>query len=1029
MAIDIRATVTCSLGTLISGSISDDYLQGNGLVKFRGSCEISGLITPDIGTVVTFSYTKGGTTYDIPRKLRVLSSFADPFRRTTRVELGCRLTYFSDLQEPVKWEAFDDPENASYTEADQEIITIPIHASSVMDKCLTELGITASSSPLTNKFSIAEFDFGPGYVQVLNDLLVSECYFGYLDSSEVLQIVSFDQDGNEGPVYTGEDIVDLGPIGVGQLPGEAVTVSYSTLKLRQPEAADDWTITRTSNLSTIAVNYTAFNGDPETKLYNVLTTTYEETAFDQLSTAEGDLITVTTFRKTIEETDSVAVLGAAVTEYLTAGLSFPVYRVQKITQEYFLYDDYGNETQYIANVYGSPAHLIGSLSVPFVINNIGLTVYFDPNQSRPLEYQVRKTLTVGEFQKTTSELYKPWFETIQGQQTIAAARDNFNSVYEVQTYIDQLLPTNSGLANYGLYLVDLQIDSMLRRSGTIGPSKAERTNAENAIGGNPANGYRTDSVAELELALGSATAQRRIELSMPYAPDDTFIKNAGPPITYSAIASDAEIKAKNYGRVQNRLLLGNRNGVNLQVAPERLPNAPFSPLYLKADGLTALYRSNGNQWAFDSNGIVCSTDALFWAAVSGTGTFWFPVAPGITTLPPEPPIVDGEMNANTLVLPYNETVLCDASVKLGNVLTKFNYALELLTELPALRLRTQAEVRRIRKVEVPVADIGIAAATPVVSGGGSVKPPAGSFALGAADPAVASGASVAVPLSTIAVAGLDPQQAGSVQTLVFAPAADLAIAALAPGVASGGSATVPAAGITVAAFAPSKTGYIDPDFSSVSLLLHMDGSNGSTTFTDSSSNALSVTANGNAQISTAQSKFGGESGLFDGTGDYLSANDADLALAQSDHTIEGWVRLTSLPATKWGFAYNGDPSSNNNRIQVEFNPTGTITLFLQAGTGTGVSFTTTTTLSTGTWYHLAYVKSGTSVKLFIDGVESASGTYSTTITTNNNFYVGWTRSGGVNYSINGHIDEFRITKGVARYTATFTAPTQPFADQ
>jgi len=65
MAIDIRATVTCSLGTLISGSISDDYIQGSGLVKIKGSVEISGTITPAIGTVVTFSYITSGTFADL----------------------------------------------------------------------------------------------------------------------------------------------------------------------------------------------------------------------------------------------------------------------------------------------------------------------------------------------------------------------------------------------------------------------------------------------------------------------------------------------------------------------------------------------------------------------------------------------------------------------------------------------------------------------------------------------------------------------------------------------------------------------------------------------------------------------------------------------------------------------------------------------------------------------------------------------------------------------------------------------------
>ena len=88
MAIDIRATVSCSVGgtdvTLISASISDDYVQGTGLIKCKGSCEISGVITPAVGTAVTFSYTKSGVTRRIPRKLRVLD------RKSTRLNSSHR---------------------------------------------------------------------------------------------------------------------------------------------------------------------------------------------------------------------------------------------------------------------------------------------------------------------------------------------------------------------------------------------------------------------------------------------------------------------------------------------------------------------------------------------------------------------------------------------------------------------------------------------------------------------------------------------------------------------------------------------------------------------------------------------------------------------------------------------------------------------------------------------------------------------------------------------------------------------------
>jgi hypothetical protein len=725
MAIDIRATVTCSLGTLISGSISDDYLQGSGLVKTRGSCEISGLITPAMGTVVTFSYTKGGVARSIPRKLRVLSSFADPFRRTTKVELGCKLTYLSDLQEPVKWDAFDDPENNEYDEDDQRIVTLPIHASSVMDKCLAELGITANTNPLTNKFSIAEFDFGGGYVQVLGDLLVSESYFGYLDSDEVLQVASLDQDGGTGPVYGSSDIVDLGPIGIGQLPGEAVTVSYSSLKLKDPDGDADndalnWEYSRSESPVEVLISYDRTVGSTRTKLskiYRSFELTQETTYYKQIGDKEVPYL------RAIEESRlNASVAGALVQEYLQNGLSFVAGNVSSYTEEVYVYDAEGNQVFQERRRYDPAIVAVGAAGLPMVFSTTDY-VTLPPSTNRYLTERTATTFEiVGEFTRTTTETYGLWNLTIAGQQSIAQARDSFQNSSEVETYINATLSGNLGLLDK---VVDTRRTVLM--SGQARPPAAERTNAAYAKDGDPNNGWRTESKAELELALGSATAQRRIEFSMPYAPDDIFSGPSGGPFT--AAPSDAAAKANRYGRVQNRLLLGNRSGVNLQVAPERMPVAPFEPIYLQANGLTALYRVNGNQWAFDSSGIVCSTDALFWGAVGGTGTFWFPVAPGITTLPTTPAIVDGEMTATSVVLPYNETAIYDARIRLGNVVTKFDYALALLTEVEPLVVTLGITAARVKLLASEAGAVTVSGQAAALVRRYSMVSAAGSFAL------------------------------------------------------------------------------------------------------------------------------------------------------------------------------------------------------------------------------------------------------------------------------------------------------------
>ena len=823
MAIDIRATVTCSIGgsavTLISGSVSDDYLQGSGLVKTKGSCEISGLITPPMGAVVTFSYTKGGVTRSIPRKLRVLSSFADPFRRTTKVELGCKLTYLSDLKESIKWSAFDDPENEDFTEEDQRIITLPISASSVMSKCLFELGITANGSPLTNRFSIPEFDFGPGYVQVLSDLLVSESYFGYLDTNEVLQVVSLDQAGGTGPVFTSASIVDLGPIGVGQLPGEAVTVSYSTLKLKDPENeteenSDAWNIfiaqarwERSESIGSpvgVTIPYTNSEGSTSYLSYRYIPRTVTETEYETGLDYDRPIRQVTTAYSI-----APAIAGNYISERASAGLSFPT---DEIIEENITTYEY--RTGFVTTTGSS---IIGTASVGTTVTTtttkkesllrvagaMNLTYVFSPDEfvtvgSGNVEAEQTVTIeqSVQDFTRTIRDSYRLWPYTLEGQQAGATGNLNFTSSSQVSNYLNSVVDD-------GLHQAESIVETNLTgpRPNNYRPNPTDLINGQYADGGDPSNAWRTESTTELQLALGSATAQRRIEFSLPYAPDDIFSGPSGGP--FVSIRSNASAIANRYGRAQNRLLLGNRSGINLQVAPERMPAAPFSPLYVQANGLTALYRANGNQWAFDSNGIVCSTDALFWGAVGGTGTFWFPVAPGVTALPTTPAVVDGEMNATTVVLPYNETAIYAPRLRVGIVVSKFDYALEVLSEVPALAINLSPTVERTLSIEPPSVDIVIAADVPVVTSSVDVRVGAIDTLIEAPVPLVGTeiGSAVAAPSVSIAVAA-DVPFVGSF--IVRVPVTDIGVAAPLPEVGGQiGSAVQPsAATITVEAQLP-----------------------------------------------------------------------------------------------------------------------------------------------------------------------------------------------------------------------------------
>lgn len=232
--------------------------------------------------------------------------------------------------------------------------------------------------------------------------------------------------------------------------------------------------------------------------------------------------------------------------------------------------------------------------------------------------------------------------------------------------------------------------------------------------------------------------------------------------------------------------------------------------------------------------------------------------------------------------------------------------------------------------------------------------------------------------------------------------------------------------------APHPIPTIDPYFGAVSLLLHMNGANASTYFPDHSYNALAVTANGNAQISTAQSKFGGSSALFDGTGDDLriaSPPDALINWYSTDYTLEYWIRCTAFPAASGSGSSPvvvGNMSNSADTNYWSFGPIGDGKIRFYYYNGGPVSFTTASSMSLNTWTHLAFVKSGTGMTIYIDGVSSATATVSGTPQSLS--ATGFGIGQYVNVSFNGYIDDIRITKGVARYTSAFTPPTAQFAN-
>lgn len=216
----------------------------------------------------------------------------------------------------------------------------------------------------------------------------------------------------------------------------------------------------------------------------------------------------------------------------------------------------------------------------------------------------------------------------------------------------------------------------------------------------------------------------------------------------------------------------------------------------------------------------------------------------------------------------------------------------------------------------------------------------------------------------------------------------------------------------------------DPFWANVVFLSSFEGANGATAATDDSPSAHTMTFAGNAQISTAQFKFGTSSLLLDGSGDeVLCATSDDWKLGSGQFTIEGWARVSAF----------------GTRAMVALYDTGASERSWICGTNSGVpnvvNFTTSTngssvhTISSGagspalnTWFAWCIERDALNkLRIYVDGVMGVG----TTGFTDNCFAstaklsIGGITSAGSPSGeyVSGNLDEIRITKGVARYAS------------
>lgn len=208
--------------------------------------------------------------------------------------------------------------------------------------------------------------------------------------------------------------------------------------------------------------------------------------------------------------------------------------------------------------------------------------------------------------------------------------------------------------------------------------------------------------------------------------------------------------------------------------------------------------------------------------------------------------------------------------------------------------------------------------------------------------------------------------------------------------------------------------YAVPSNPYTKLLMHFDGADGGTTFTDSSQYARAISRTGTVTTSNIQSKFGGTSLKNLNEGALIIPNSSDFNLGLNDFTIECWVYILS---------YN----TFNTVLDATNSPSGAIWRFWASYSGSSnkVNFygvTSSVAVSLNTWTHIAVSRVSGSTKVYVNGVGGTAVTLGNIASNNSNIVIGKTDTFGSNM----YIDELRVRVGEAVYTSNFTPPAAPF---
>lgn len=718
MVLDVRAQVVCNLGPVISGSVKDDHVQGQGLVFTTGELTIAGLITPAHGTIVNLAYVgpDGERLVRFPRgPFRITQAFANPLSNQTEIRLANELAYQKGKGGGTLRSALVEALNGRVPKA-----------ASVMD-------LREAFGVMANRVGISVGELGswslpkqlealesPDYIETMGDILASVGRVGYLDATNTLQTVAYGSLSNAGPLLGFDQLIDLNPNAGGVDFSETPTGSGNAQQVDGP-ADTTQAVVYTRGVRVEEGTYGRFSASWDNtglSTSTLLRVTYYNQSQDVFTVTED---VITSEKKA--EPDNRVIQRNTETRNNLVKLNSQIVQ-DRINFGKKIIEAYQNGRASKEDASAALQYIDETFSLAMTTISTSKTDLYEYEEIPP------PPLSAKEQEQIDQEI-----ESIKQQQS--SAGEHFSSPNSGQAQIITLLPK---LPTYRKIFEQTKEEmSYVEAMGRIGIKDYNKFSTY-------PTGKGTKEVTEItylygdrvqkelkriyvaygltqmgQQALAAAAQRLRSGSLLSFQPlldqfftlvledhvitirdvEDPNQKKPIPDYLAAHAASDfviqggnriqigeqpeerpnkrvsfevpflpddvinddgtvtkgnGEAAAAGYAEQQNRLLLGHRLGLQVTTALNRLPTAPLGAFHLTSNGLTATYRTNGLAIAFDANSCMVSVDALYWGMAGGdvNGPRWTPVAPGTAALPTPPSPVD-----NGPQLPANSIALDD----------------------------------------------------------------------------------------------------------------------------------------------------------------------------------------------------------------------------------------------------------------------------------------------------------------------------------------------------------------------------------